>query len=52
MKGYGKTLLTGALLGSVALAPQVALADGSIKVGLLATLEGPPPHQTQRAVWL
>ena len=41
MKGYSKRLLMAALLGGVALAPQAALADGSIKVGLLATLEGP-----------
>jgi branched-chain amino acid transport system substrate-binding protein len=41
MKGYGKSLLAVALLGGVALAPRVALADGTIKVGLLATLEGP-----------
>jgi branched-chain amino acid transport system substrate-binding protein len=33
-------LLAVALLSSVALAPHTAVADGSIKVGLLATLEG------------
>lgn len=33
-------LLAVALLGSVALVPHTAMADGSIKVGLLATLEG------------
>ena len=38
---YSKTILMAALLGGAALAPQAALADGTIKVGLLATLEGP-----------
>ena len=33
-------LLAVALLSSVALVPHTAMADGSIKVGLLATLEG------------
>ena len=41
MKGHTKALMMAALLGGVALAPQTALADGTIKVGLLATLEGP-----------
>jgi branched-chain amino acid transport system substrate-binding protein len=41
MKKHKATLLALALLGSAAIAPHVALADGSIKVGLLATLEGP-----------
>jgi len=41
MKAYTKTWLLAALLGGVAFAPQTALADGAIKVGLLATLEGP-----------
>jgi branched-chain amino acid transport system substrate-binding protein len=41
MKRHNTTLLALALLGTVAMAPHVALADGSIKVGLLATLEGP-----------
>jgi branched-chain amino acid transport system substrate-binding protein len=41
MKGYGKTLLMAALLSGVAMAPRIALADDTIKVGLLATLEGP-----------
>jgi branched-chain amino acid transport system substrate-binding protein len=40
MKKHAKTLLIGALLGGVALAPRVALAEDTIKVGLLATLEG------------
>lgn len=40
MKGTAKTLLMAALLGGVALMPHAALADGTIKVGLLATLEG------------
>src|SRR5215475_14046941 len=35
------SLVTAALLSSVAFAPQWARADDSIKVGLLATLEGP-----------
>ena len=41
MKVTTKGLMWAALLGGVAFAPQVALADGTIKVGLLATLEGP-----------
>ena len=41
MKGSPKSLLVAALLGGVALSPQMALAEDSIKVGLLATLEGP-----------
>src|SRR6202165_3943823 len=41
MKTYGLSVLAAALLGGVAMAPCAALADGSIKVGLLATLEGP-----------
>ena len=36
-----RTLIALALLSSAALAPRAALADDSIKVGLLATLEGP-----------
>ena len=36
-----KLLMMAALMGSAALAPQMALAEDSIKVGLLATLEGP-----------
>ena len=36
-----KSLLALALLASAALLPDAARADGSIKVGLLATLEGP-----------
>ena len=36
-----KVLLGFALLAGAALAPQLAFADGAIKVGLLATLEGP-----------
>ena len=39
MKAH-KSLLVVALLSSAALAPQLAMADDSIKVGLLATLEG------------
>ena len=41
MKNYKKSLLVAALLGGTFLAPQSAWADGTIKVGLLATLEGP-----------
>ena len=41
MKKHKKSLLAAALLGAAALAPQLAWADGTIKVGLLATLEGP-----------
>jgi len=41
MKNYKKSLLAAALLGGTVLAPQFAWADGAIKVGLLATLEGP-----------
>src|SRR3984893_13824624 len=40
MKVHHTTLLALTLLGSAAAAPQAAVADGSIKVGLLATLEG------------
>jgi branched-chain amino acid transport system substrate-binding protein len=40
MKNYKKTLLAAALLGGTFLSPQFAWADGTIKVGLLATLEG------------
>jgi branched-chain amino acid transport system substrate-binding protein len=40
MKTHG-TVIALALLSSAALAPRAALADDSIKVGLLATLEGP-----------
>jgi len=40
MKAHG-TLIALTLLSSAALAPRAALADDSIKVGLLATLEGP-----------
>src|SRR5271168_224670 len=40
MKTHG-TVVALALLSSAALAPRAALADDSIKVGLLATLEGP-----------
>ena len=40
MKTHG-TLIALALLSSAALAPRAALADDTIKVGLLATLEGP-----------
>jgi branched-chain amino acid transport system substrate-binding protein len=40
MKSYKKSLLVAALLGGTFLAPQSAWADGTIKVGLLATLEG------------
>jgi branched-chain amino acid transport system substrate-binding protein len=36
-----RTLIALALLSSVALAPRAGLADDTIKVGLLATLEGP-----------
>jgi len=41
MKGFSIPLLATALLGGVAMASHPALADGAIKVGLLATLEGP-----------
>jgi len=41
MKSTTKSLLLAALLGGVALLPQAAVADDTIKVGLLATLEGP-----------
>ncbi|MGA2044019.1 MAG: ABC transporter substrate-binding protein [Roseiarcus sp.] len=41
MKGYRISMLAAALLGGVAMAPHAAQADGTIKVGLLATLEGP-----------
>jgi branched-chain amino acid transport system substrate-binding protein len=41
MKNHKKTLLAAALLGGTFLSPQFAWADGTIKVGLLATLEGP-----------
>src|SRR5271156_4516845 len=41
MTGQTKTWLLAALLGGVAFAPQFALAADTIKVGLLATLEGP-----------
>jgi branched-chain amino acid transport system substrate-binding protein len=41
MKKHAKTLLMAALMGSVALTPRIALAEDSIKIGLLATLEGP-----------
>ncbi len=40
MKGYKTSLLAAALLAGASLAPHVALADGTIKIGLLATLEG------------
>ena len=40
MKTHG-TMIALAVLSSAALAPRAALADDSIKVGLLATLEGP-----------
>ena len=40
MRNYKKTLLTAALLGGTVLTPLFAWADGTIKVGLLATLEG------------
>jgi branched-chain amino acid transport system substrate-binding protein len=40
MKAHG-SLIGMALLSGAALAPQAALAEDSIKVGLLATLEGP-----------
>jgi branched-chain amino acid transport system substrate-binding protein len=40
MKAH-RTLIALALLSSAALAPRAALADDTIKVGLLATLEGP-----------
>jgi len=40
MKNYKKSLLAAALLGGTMLAPQFAWADGTIKIGLLATLEG------------
>ena len=41
MKVTRKSLLLAALLGGVAFAPHAALAEDTIKVGLLATLEGP-----------
>jgi branched-chain amino acid transport system substrate-binding protein len=41
MKGYSKRVIVAALLGGVAFAPQFAHADDTIKIGLLATLEGP-----------
>jgi branched-chain amino acid transport system substrate-binding protein len=41
MKDYRTKWLVAALLGGVALAPGMALAEDTIKVGLLATLEGP-----------
>ena len=41
MTNYRKSLLAAALLGGTMLASQLAWADGTIKVGLLATLEGP-----------
>jgi branched-chain amino acid transport system substrate-binding protein len=41
MKKQKSTLLAFALLGSVAMAPYAAFAEDTIKVGLLATLEGP-----------
>jgi branched-chain amino acid transport system substrate-binding protein len=41
MRKYQKSLLAAALLGGTFLSPQFAWADGTIKVGLLATLEGP-----------
>ena len=41
MKKPKTTLLALALLGSVAMAPHAAFAEDTIKVGLLATLEGP-----------
>src|SRR5579862_8592650 len=40
MKKSRISLLAAALLGGVAFAPHASLADGTIKVGLLATLEG------------
>jgi branched-chain amino acid transport system substrate-binding protein len=40
MRNYKKTLLAASLLGGTFLSPQFAWADGTIKVGLLATLEG------------
>jgi len=40
MKSYKRSLLAAALLAATALAPPFAWADGTIKVGLLATLEG------------
>jgi branched-chain amino acid transport system substrate-binding protein len=40
MKGIAKKLLMAGLLGSASLAPHAALADGTIKIGVLATLEG------------
>jgi branched-chain amino acid transport system substrate-binding protein len=40
MTNYRKSLLVAALLAGTVLAPQSAWADGTIKVGLLATLEG------------
>ena len=41
MKKHKATLLALALLGSVAMAPHAVFAEDTIKVGLLATLEGP-----------
>jgi branched-chain amino acid transport system substrate-binding protein len=41
MKKHKTTLLALSMLGSVAMAPHVAFAEDTIKVGLLATLEGP-----------
>jgi branched-chain amino acid transport system substrate-binding protein len=41
MKKPKTTLLALALLGSVAMTPHAAFAEDTIKVGLLATLEGP-----------
>jgi branched-chain amino acid transport system substrate-binding protein len=41
MRKNKTTLLALALLGSAAMAPHAVLADDTIKVGLLATLEGP-----------
>ena len=41
MNTHRASLVTLALLGSVAIAPIAAHAEGTIKVGLLATLEGP-----------
>jgi branched-chain amino acid transport system substrate-binding protein len=41
MRKHQKSLLAAALLGGTFLSPQFAWADGTIKVGLLATLEGP-----------
>jgi branched-chain amino acid transport system substrate-binding protein len=41
MKGSKRSHLVAALLAGVALSPQIAAAEDTIKVGLLATLEGP-----------